>query len=125
MLADEKWINRTTDLSVTIPPLPDTSGIRLELGSEYRPVQGIDLSNFPMRIEVDSCFGEWGSCLRVRACVIDRRDGSPTFIQISRTINHAVPLEPQIYSLVRETVDHELAECWLVNGVRTRDPHAK
>lgn len=64
--------------------------------------------------------------LHLHACVPDRETGADVDLSFSRAIplHDVETMEQFTFRLLRELYLHEAAEAFLVDGVRTRDPHA-
>jgi hypothetical protein len=111
-------------------------GLRLPRGPHPRPVEGLNLSRFPLPMEVLACC-PWPHqpMLELRCCmtVRDRDDDRPHPHAPTKDLvfTQSFPLyeveargeEATVYEFVRTALLHEFDECWLVNGKRTRDPH--
>jgi len=96
----------------------------------FEPIEGLDVSRFPMRIALESRGNGYGGVeVAVRINVRDR-DNPERWIWVTLTtaiseyaIHDEGLVEAALYQFVEHAVKHELDECWLVNGTRTRDPH--
>jgi hypothetical protein len=95
-------------------------------------VRKVELSGFPVRIQLVACRDEYLDAMRLQASMdVKCRDtGAPICTYMVETIsmegvaqlsrNAAVRL---VHDFLRRLLVHELDECFLVNGVRVYDPH--
>jgi hypothetical protein len=110
---------------------PSLSRFRLPELEIWSPVEGLDVSHFPIPIRVESRaefeYGLQRFQIQVILRVKDRETGEnvnvsivESFIGDKYTREHA---EEIIHWLVQRAVLHELDECWFVEDERVRDPH--
>lgn len=122
--------------------------MRLHEGLDWGPIEGLDVSRFPAQMQLFSkmyctevLHTAHGPVLSTRPrlvadlqCIMTVRDRDYpdriTLVTFQRSVSledverRMLGLENAVYDFIREAVLHELDECWLVNGIRTRDPHA-
>jgi hypothetical protein len=117
------------------PPKP---ALRIAASGRWEPVDGICLSRFPLPMTIESrremqyvpgshrCWG--GVSLRCTMQVQERDTGRITDLNFEQIfspedIERAGDIEALVWRFVSDAVMHELAECWMVDGQRGRDPH--
>ncbi len=96
-------------------------------------VDSIDVSRFPMKMRIDAYVDNVADAypiyhVRVIMRVIERDSDADVEVVYSESApNLYLEDENQrlrfIHSVVRKAVDHELDECFVVNGRRIFDPH--
>jgi hypothetical protein len=102
----------------------------------WLPVRGLDLSRFPVPIVIESKAGdpypghEEFTIVQLRATMrVNDRDAPERQVEVrfGRNVRElelrSRGEEEILYDIVRQALEHELRECWLVGGARVRDPH--